>query len=88
VHGIDKNADMFFLNNHLICINTIKEYVWAIFRISDATKLCSFPAHNVEFLYDAEKDADTPPYITGLVDKLTKKLYPATLNSMIHLGAT
>ena len=72
----------------MVAINTTKDNVWAIFRITDATRLCTFPSHNIEFLYDAEKDADNPPFITGMVDKLTKKLYPATLNSMIHLGAT
>jgi hypothetical protein len=48
--------------------------------------MCTFNGNEFKFIFDVVNWPDIPPsYVTGIMDVKTYKVYPPTLNCLIHL---
>jgi hypothetical protein len=86
LYGIENNSDGFFFGNELFICTTNEQNQYAVFRLKDGSRMCTFNGNEFKFVFDVVEWPDIPPpYVTGIMDKKTYKMYPPTLNCLIHL---
>jgi hypothetical protein len=86
MYGIENNSDGFFFGNQLFICQTNEINQYAVFRLIDGSRMCTFDGSDYTFIFDSVAWPEIPPpYVTGIMDNRTFKMYPPTLNCLIHL---
>ena len=77
-----------FLGHNLIAAR-MKGFTgcYGIYRVSDGTKLCHFDDKDFKFVRQTTCPEFIDPVVYRILDLCSNKIYPATVKTLIHLGA-
>lgn len=86
-----KNMDGFkqlrFIENTHLAVKIKGKQGYSIYRVSDGSFFCQFDDRQFKLLRSTTQRELLSPLATGILDEQTKKIYPANVQCLLHLGA-
>ena len=86
--AIDGGIFFFIGDDHFLISDQTHKHIYNVFRASDCSRICRFDS--TDFLFCKQSTAPLLlewDYVQAIIDKKAKKIYPANIRTILHLGA-